>query len=117
MTAADLFARMAEDFRRFSAETASDGIGGTTLSGEAGPVFRAFVQPVRESLTDTAPDRPLLGRTRLTAERNVASASLARGDTVMRQSDGAVFRITGEVFSSPAGASFQLITAEAEAAV
>ena len=98
-------------FCRMIPRPAEDGFGGYgTLFAEGEP-FRGAAIPLNENELDTGPVSSPGGRYRITAER---SAPLGYGDTVRRLTDGALFRITGEVCRTPEGAGIELLSAPAE---
>lgn len=106
-----LWDRTFEAFRRMVPAPASDGFGGYGEIFREGELFQGTVSPVSEGDMDGGPLSTPGGRVRIAAER---SASLRYGDTVRREADGALFRITGEVRCPPEGAGFGFLSAPGE---
>ena len=100
-----------EAFRRMIPAPASDGFGGFGSVLREGEFFRGTVVPVSEGEGAGGPLSTPGGRVRLAAE---GTASLRYGDTVRREADGALFRITGEVRRPPEGAGFGFLSAPGE---
>ena len=100
-----------EAFRRMIPAPVEDGCGGYGRRFAEGEAFRGAAVPLGGGELDGGPVSLPGGRVRIAAER---SAPLRYGDTVMRLSDGALFRITGEVSRPPecAGIGFQSADAE-----
>ena len=105
-----LWEKIAEPFRVLCPAPEGDGYGGCRLRFSEGAVFRGAAVPDRRGEADGGPVRLPGGGVRLTAERD---APIGYGDYVRRESDGAVFRISGEVIRTPEGASFGMAAAEA----
>ncbi|MBE6725663.1 MAG: hypothetical protein E7576_10830 [Ruminococcaceae bacterium] len=106
-----LWENCAEPFRVLESSPAGDGFGGCEARFSEGAVFLGAAVPLRRGEAGGGPVRLPGGGYRLTAE---ADAPIRYGAYVRRESDGAVFRISGEVSRTPEGASFALAAAEAE---
>lgn len=90
---------------------ASDGYGGVSARFSEGAAFRGAAVPVNRGESDGGPVTLPGGRYRLTAEKD---APVGYGSTVRRSSDGAVFRICGQILRTPDAASFGMLAADAE---
>lgn len=106
-----LWDKAAEAFRALDPRSgASDGYGGSAVWFSEGAEFRGAAVPTDRGEADGGPVTLPGGRYRLTAE---ADAPIGRGVYVRRVSDGALFRVAGEVLRTPDSASFGMLSAEA----
>ena len=108
---AGLWQKAFEGFRRMIPAPAEDGCGGYGRTFAEGEAFWGAAVPLSAGEHDGGPVSLPGGRVRIAAER---SAPLRYGDTVMRLSDGALFRIAGEVSRPPDGAGIGFQSAPAE---
>lgn len=106
-----LWDKAAEAFRVLESAPAGDGLGGSVTRFREGAAFRGAAVPSLRGEADGGPVSLPGGRYRLTAETD---APIGRGVYVRRVSDGALFRIAGEVLRTPDSASFGMLAAEAE---
>ena len=106
-----LWERAFEAFRRMIPAPAADGFGGYGTVFSEGEPFRGTAVPAQDGEMDGGPLSVPGGRVRILAE---GSASLRYGDTVRREADGALFRITGEIRRPPENAGFGFIWAPGE---